>query len=268
MNIENKLILITGASSGIGENLSLLASAAGARILLIARNEEKLAKIKDKIQQKGGFAEIFVVDLSVLQETLAVIEQIKSEYGIPDIIINSAGAGRWLKVSETPFEEIQQMMAVPYLAAFYMVRGFIHKMIERNSGYIININSPAQEFMWPASTGYLVARRALDAFTIALRAELKPTNIRVMNVGAGKVATPYFENNPGAEERIPRVASILLPTMSAEFIANKILRGIEKNKQKIIAPKLLRLFYALNGLFPFVFTFLLSIGQPKDVPPR
>jgi short-subunit dehydrogenase len=264
VKIENKLMVITGASSGIGEVLSYEAADMGARTVLLARNEEKLQTIKQEIISKGGIADIFSVDLSNLTETLAVIEKIKSTQGIPDILINCAGAGRWLKVSETPFEEIQQMMAVPYFATFYIVRGFINEMIERNSGYIVTINSGGQKFYWPGATGYLATRWALNVFSKALRAELKPTKIRVLDVGAGKVTTPYFANNPGSEERIPKISSILVPTMTSEFIAKKILRGIEKNKQIIVAPKLLRFHYWMYNIFSPMYNWLLSVGQPRD----
>ena len=168
-----KLVLVTGASSGIGAATARRYGASGARVLLLARNAERLGAVADAIRREGGAASVFPVDLS---DALAIEEasaRITREAGTPDILINNAGAGRWLPLIETTPQEARAMIEVPYLAAFTLTRAVLPAMLARRSGAIACITSPASYLTWPNASAYIAARHALAGFTAALRSEVK-----------------------------------------------------------------------------------------------
>src|SRR4029079_9329279 len=127
--MASRLVLVTGASSGIGAATAKLYAARGARVLLRARNEAKLDEVAAAIKHDGGGASPYAVDLanpSAIAETSA---HIKREAGTPDILSNKCGAGRQLSVPATSAEEALAMIEVPYLAAFNLTRAFLPEMI-------------------------------------------------------------------------------------------------------------------------------------------
>ena len=143
MNIEHKTALITGASSGIGAAVAKAMARAGGQVLLLARRKAALEQVAAEITAGGGKAMVYPVDVSDAGAVAKVANKITEEVGPPDIIINNAGAGRFLFVDETSPQEAVQIMAVPYFAAFYITRAFLADMLKRNSGHIVNISSAA-----------------------------------------------------------------------------------------------------------------------------
>ena len=147
-----KLVLITGASSGIGEALAKRYGRTGTRVLLLARNTARLAAVADAVRQKGGTATAFSIDLAdaeAIEDTSATIAR---EIGIPDVLINNAGAGRWLPLLKTTAREALAMIEVPYLAAFNLTRAFLPYMLTRGSGAIACVTSPGSYVVWPMPT--------------------------------------------------------------------------------------------------------------------
>lgn len=114
-----------------------------------------------------------------------------------DIIVNSAGAGRWRALVETEKGEIQSCINAPYLAAAYVTKAFLKEMIERNSGAIVNIQSAAAFTYFGYATAYGAARYALRGFTEFLRGDLFDTNLKVFQITFGETQSEYFKNNPG-----------------------------------------------------------------------
>ena len=202
-----KLVLITGASSGIGEALAKRYGRAGAHVLLLARNAERLGAVADAVRESGGTATIYPIDLAddkVIEDTSA---RIAREVGIPDVLINNAGAGRWLPLLKTTAKEALAMIEVPYLAAFNLTRAFLPYMLTRGSGTIACVTSPASYVVWPNANAYIAARQALKGFTDALRSEVRGTGVTVTLAVLGPVETPYWEHNPGSREHLPEVKS-------------------------------------------------------------
>jgi short-subunit dehydrogenase len=238
--------LITGASTGIGAATARAMSQRGARVLLVARSEGPCQELAAKL---GGGAAAYPTDVSDAAAVATMAERVKAEVGVPDVIVNNAGAGRFLFIEETTPEELVQMTAVPYFAAFFVTRAFIEDMLARDSGHIVNINTPVSTLVWPGAMGYAGARWAVRGFTAALRADLSRTAIEVTEVVPGKVSSEYFERNPGAEERIPSVARVLR-TLTPEQTAEAICRGVERNRREVITPFLLRVFYLQARLLP------------------
>ena len=246
----SKLVLVTGASSGIGEATAKLYAENGARVLLLARSEERLGRVAEAIGRNGGAASAFPVDLASPEAVAETAARIKREHGTPDILINNAGAGRWLPLLETSPVEARDMIEVPYLAAVYVSRAFLPEMVARRSGAIACITSPASYLAWPNACAYIAARHALRGFTEALRSEVKGKGLKVTLVVLGTVETPYWQHNPGSREHVPATNQTLMPTLSVEEAAATILNGIAAGKTTVVKPGLYRALFLLNALAP------------------
>ncbi len=261
MDFSDQHALITGASSGIGAATAELLARRGARVLLVARSTHGLLRVAGRIRERGGVAECCSVDLS----DAAAVEQVlgaRLEADPPDIVVNSAGAGRWLYTEETSPAEMLQMLGAPYLAAFHVTRLCLPSMLRRRAGTIVNINSPVARGGWPGAAGYTAARYALQGFTNALRYDLHGTGVRVLSVVPGKVSSEYFERNPGVTERLPPIGE-MLGTVTPEQVAHATVAGLEQNQREVVLPFMLHVFFVLNALAPRLVEWAILRGSPK-----
>jgi uncharacterized protein len=249
MRLEGRTVLITGASSGIGAATAKAVARKGARAILLARTKPKLDSVVDEITAAGGEARAYEVDCGNREQVARVAPEIEREVGTPDVVVNNAGAGRFLFFEETPPEEFEQMMSVPFFAAVYITRAFLPSMVERGSGLIVNVNTPIAFLAWRAAAGYAAARWAVRGFSESLSADLHGSGVKVSQVVPGKVSSTYFEHNPGAEEGIPGIAR-LIRTLTPEEVAEVIVRTIESEKRLVFAPLMLRLFMLNARVFP------------------
>jgi short-subunit dehydrogenase len=256
MKVQNKLVLVTGASSGMGEGIARAMAKAGGRLVLLARNQAELDRVAGLIKAMGGEAYAFSVDLKDADAVAKVAAQITQQLGTPDILINNAGAGKWRFVDETTPAEAVEMMAVPYFATFNVTHAFLPAMLKRDSGHIVNISSVASRFVWPGATAYTAARWAVRGFTQALRADLDNTNINVTLYESASVKSPYWEHNPGSAEREPGIA-IIIPKLSVEEVGTAVVRGVENNKKLIITPFMTKVIYWNHVFFPWLVQWLL-----------
>ena len=218
----------------------------GAHVIMLARSTDKLEQVAHGIVQNGGQASYYAVDLSDAEAVAATAERIESDLGTPDIIINNAGAGRWLPLVETPPEDARQMIELPYLAAFYVTRMFLPAMIARGHGHVACVTSPASYIVWPNACGYIAARHALRGFTEAMRREMRGTGVGVTLVVLGTVSSPYWSHNPGSREHLPATLPMLMPELTTEQAAKTIVGAIEKGKSRVVRPWFYRVLIALN----------------------
>jgi short-subunit dehydrogenase len=244
-----KLVLITGASSGIGEATAKRYAASGARVLLLARNAERLDLVASAVKRAGGTAAGFPVDLADADAVEAVAAKVLAEAGVPDILINNAGAGRWLPFFDTTAEEALAMIEVPYLAAFNLTRALLPPMLERKSGALVFVTSPASYIVWPNASAYTAARRALAGLADALRTELSGSGLSVTLIVLGMVESGYWEHNPGSRAYAPET-SRLAPPMSSADAAEAIFAGVASGKPMVVKPAIFRALFLLNALAP------------------
>jgi short-subunit dehydrogenase len=262
--MASKLVLVSGASSGIGAATAIRYGRAGARVLLLSRSAERLDRVVESIRQSGGAGDPYVIDLAdaaAIEETAA---RIKRERGTPDILINNAGAGRWLPLVETTADDALRMIEVPYLAAFNLTRSFLPEMLERGSGSLAYVTSPASFIAWPNASAYIAARRAVAGLADTLRSELKSTGVSVTLVVFGLVESGYWQHNPGSRERLPVSNPVLAPILSCEEAAEAIFHGVEARKPMVVKPAILRAIFVLNALFPRLVARQLRHAVPKQ----
>ncbi len=264
MDIQNKLIVITGASSGIGAAAAEALAAKGGRVVLLARTQAKLEAVAARIKAEGGQAFVYAVDLGDETAVAHITAAIQQELGPPDVLINNAGSGQWRAVDEVTPAEARQMMTLPYHAAYGMTYGFLAAMLQRNSGHIINMTSVAAYMAIPGATAYATARWAMRGFSLGLAADVNTTQLCVTLLAPSKVSSPYFTNNPGSEERIPKIDKIY-PTLTPEQVAKKIVKIITQEKcGEIVIPLSVRLTIAFKRLFAWpVNTLLLRTGWKR-----
>lgn len=265
MDLKNKLMLITGASSGIGAATAKLAAREGARVILVARSKDKLEEVAQEIRNAGGTAYVHAADVTVPLSVTALETAINTELGTPDILFNNAGAGRWLYTDETDMNEAADMMAAPYLSAFYVTRAFLPAMLKRNSGLIVNMSSIAGFMTWPGATAYTAARFAMRGFNEGLRADLFRTKVRTMLTAFAEVKSEFWKNNPGSQERLPG-AQKMIPSLTSEQAARAIINGIRWNLPLVFAPFMLWVVLTLNYLFPQITRWLVfNTGHKRSI---
>lgn len=209
-------MVVTGASAGIGAAIVRRLCADGDRVAALARRADRLEALA---AETGAFAH--PVDLADGDATAAVCARILAAHGTPDVIINNAGAGRFLSIDETTNAEAHAQMDLPYFAAFHVTRAFIEPMLARGSGTIFQINSPVAVVPWPGAVGYAAARYAVRGFTEALRQDLWDTGIDVGSLTPTRVHSEYFDANPDSVSRVPRVEA-LVGTMTPQQVADRV----------------------------------------------
>lgn len=263
--MRSNIVVVTGASSGIGEATAKRYGRAGAAVLLLARNAERLDAVANAICKEGGTAAPYPIDLSDSRAVEELANRITREHGTPRVIINNAGAGRWLPFLETTPAEALEMMKVPYLAAFSLTRAFLPQMLVRGSGAIACVTSPASYLAWPNAAAYIASRRALAGFAASLRSELKSSGITVTLVVLGTVESPYWEHNPGSRQNLPATDPRLVPTLTCEEAAEAIFTGVEARRRTIVRPSIFRVLMVLNALFPKLVASQLRRASRKSV---
>jgi len=247
--MSSRIALVTGASSGIGEATAKRYAASGAQVALLARNAERLDAVAAAIRRDGGSAMPFVADLSDATAVAEVSARIARDLGTPDILINNAGAGRWLPLIETSAAEASAMIALPYLAAFNLTRAFLPEMLKRRSGKIAFVTSPAAFLAWPNASGYIAARRAVAGLADALRSEAKGSGVTVTLVVLGTVDSPYWQHNPGSREHLP-AGNALTPTLTTQEAAEAIFAGVDSGARMVVKPSIFRALFVLNAIAP------------------
>ena len=154
-------------------------------------------------------AEAFPADIEDVEQVLALGAAIRERVGVLDVVVNNAGAGRFLYLEETEPHELETMTAMSYSAALFVTQEFLPDMLHRRSGWIVNVNSPVSRMLWAGATGYAGARWALRGLAAALRQDLRGTGVGASEVVPAKVDSEYFVNNPGAEQRVPKVDALI-----------------------------------------------------------
>ena len=266
MNLKDKIILITGASSGIGAACARIMAEKGAIIVMQARSVDKLQNLREELADKGGQAHIYPTDLTDISAVRKQAKLIKQEVGIPDVIINSAGAGNWLTIFDTSETDFQDMIASPYFATVNTIKAFLNDMVIRNSGHIITINSAASNLIFKGALGYMAARWVLRAFQGGLYEELRSTNVLTTSIVAGKVDSPYFTTNPISVERLPKIGEMIMKTLTVDQVAKVVLKTVFRKKKTIIIPWQMALAIKFGQHFPGILGWLMRITAYKGIP--
>ena len=192
--IEGKVVVITGASSGIGEAVAMRVGEAGGIAVLVARSKEKLDEVKAQIDEAGGVAHIHPGDLSELDDCDRLVEEILAAHGRVDVLVNNAGRSirRSIKNSYDRFHDYQRTMQLNYFGALKLIIGFLPGMRERGSGHIINVSSIGAQTNTPRFSAYVASKSALDAFSRSIASEIVDDHVSITTVYMPLVRTPMI----------------------------------------------------------------------------
>lgn len=250
-----RVAVVTGASSGIGAATARLLGAGGWTVVLVARRADRLADVARDVEAAGGRALVEPLDAADGGAVDAMAARVLDAVGVPDAIVNSAGAGVWRWMEDTSHDELASMLGAPFLAAWNVSHAFMPGMLERRHGVIVHVGSPASVAPWPGATGYTTSRWALRGLHEALRQDLAGTGVRTCHVLFGEVSSEYFDANPDTHEHIPRVGR-LIPTITPERAARVVLRTIGRPRTQVFDPPMLVAMQLANRLSPALVALL------------
>jgi NAD(P)-dependent dehydrogenase (short-subunit alcohol dehydrogenase family) len=217
--VKGKTILITGGSSGIGEAAAKKIAEAGGTVALVARTRENLEKVADEIRGSGGTAEVYPCDLSDMDAIAAMADQVLSDVGGVDILINNAGRSirRSLELSYDRIHDYQRTMQLNYLGAVQLILKFIPGMRERGYGQIVNVSSVGVQTRAPRFGAYIASKAALDSLCDSLQAETVNDGVKFTTVHMALVRTPMISPTT-LYDKFPA----LTPDQAAGVIADAI----------------------------------------------
>ena len=240
--VRGKVVLITGASSGIGKAAAVKVADAGATVLLVARSVDKLEETKAEIEQAGGVAHIHRCDMSDVEDVERMAEEVLGYHGHVDIVVNNAGRSirRSVELSYERFHDYERTMQVNYFGAVRLILALLPAMQARKSGHIINISSIGTQTNPPRFSAYVASKAALDAFSRVVASELIDDGIHLTTIHMPLVRTPMI-----APTRMYDVFPAITPEEAAEMIT-----GAMVHQPKKVATKLGTLGELLYAISP------------------
>jgi short-subunit dehydrogenase len=278
MNLQGKVAVITGASSGLGEALSLALARTGCHVVLVARRADRLETIALAIRSSGGTATVLPADVSNQHEAEEMMAKAISLRQRLDILINNAGRGHVGLVEETSDEIVRSIFGVNVFALWNCTRAAVVQMKKQGVGRIITVASLAGKVGYPLNSAYVAAKHAAVGFTHALRQELVDTNIVASvacpasintdfaSVTEGRKMRSLFSASGPAIKRIVAERKTALPdiegVMSAEKVAEAIIASLDSRDAEIYTHRGSREFVRLSAADPErAATMLLPIAE-------
>ncbi len=225
--MKNKVVWITGASSGIGAACAIACSKQGAKVVLSARREEKLKEVQ---KQLSGPSEILILDVTDTESIVQKAEACAKYFGPVDILINNAGISQRGLVEETDLEVDRRLFEVNYFGNIAITKAVLPSMLERKTGSLVIISSVAGKLSTPGRSSYAATKHALQGFYDALRAEVYDRGVKVNVICPGYIRTDISINalNSKGEKH-----GVMDPNqdngMSPEECASKIIKAINNN---------------------------------------
>lgn len=243
------VILVTGASSGIGEAAARLFAREGYRVSLGARRLERLQTLAQEIEAAGGQSLAVQADLAKLEDIQTLVRSTLDHFGQVDVLLNNAGFGRlkWLE-DLNPVDDVQAQLQINLIATILVAREVLPHMIKRRSGHIINMASLGGYVATPTYTVYSASKFGVRGFTEALRREVGVFGIRVSGIYPGSVRTE-FKSHTGARRKTGRTTPENL-RLDSEEVAQAVLSVVRHPRRELIIPWQMRLSVWMNILFP------------------
>jgi thioester reductase-like protein len=250
--VKDCVVMITGASSGIGKSAALRIGEAGGTVLLVARTPEKLEETKAEIEERGGTAHIHRCDLSDTEDVDRMADEVLAEHGHVDVLVNNAGKSirRSVELSYDRLHDYERTMQLNYFGALKLILRLLPVMRERKRGQIINISSIGVQTNTPRFSAYVASKAALDAFSRCIASEIVDDGVQITTIHMPLVRTPMI-----APTKMYDAFPTISPDEAAEMIANAIIY-----KPKKIATRLGNFGELLYAISPKASDAILNMG--------
>ncbi len=217
----DQVVIVTGASSGIGRELAREAARQGARVGLIARRKDRLADLAGDIEQAGGAAAAASADVGDRSAVREVVAEIRDRLGPPDLLIANAGVGIPTLLEPPNVSAVEKMTRVNFLGTVYTVEAVIPDMLRRSHGHLVAVSSLAAYRGLPGESGYCATKAAVNVYMEGLRTHLRGRGVRVTVACPGFVRTPMTEVN---KFHMPWL-------LEADDAARRILRAVRRGRK-------------------------------------
>jgi len=260
---EKKIIWITGASSGIGEALAYEWSKLGAHLILSARRESELERVKAACAHSDRCT-VVPLDLSRQEDIEATADRVLQQFGAIDILVNNGGISQRSLVIETDISVDRRIMEVDYFSGVILTKKLLPAMVAKGSGHIVAISSIVGIFGFPLRSAYSAAKHAMHGFYETVWAELHTQGVRVTVVCPGRILTDVSVNaltkdgTPHGEMDHGQANGI-----TAATCARKIIKAVRKNKKEVYIGKKDLLMIYFKRYIPWLYYMLVSKVQPK-----
>ena len=224
-----KVVMVTGASSGIGRAAARKLAAAGAEVLLVSRDAARLGVVKDEIENRGGVAHVHAADLSDMADVERMAAEVLKQHGHVDILVNNAGRSirRSISLSYNRFHDFERTMQVNYFGAVRLILLLLPEMRRQKSGHIINISTVGVQTGPPRYAAYVASKAALDGFSRSAAAELATDGVAITTIHMPLVRTPMIK---------PTRIYSALPAISADQAAGLICKAVVTRPKRIDTP--------------------------------
>ena len=220
--VRGKVVVITGGSSGIGEAAAIRVAEAGGKVLVVARDEEKLADVRKKITDAGGFVKTYSCDITDLAANDKLAKDILKEFGHVDVLVNNAGRSirRSLALSYDRFHDFERTMQLNYFACVRLTMNLLPSMTARKDGHVINVSSIGVLTNAPRFSAYVASKAALESFARCAASEFHDENVHFTIINMPLVRTPMIAPTKLYEE----MPTVISPEEAADMIADAIIR--------------------------------------------
>jgi len=246
VDFKNKIVLITGASSGIGKQAAIEFAKKGANIILVARRKDKLELVAKELEKFHATTLVCQCDVSNKDQVKEMSKTVLEKFNSIDILINNAGFAIYGSVSDLSIDEIESQMETNYFGMIYCIKNFLPSMLEKKSGHIVNVASVAASFGLPGIASYCASKFAMLGFSEGLKHELNNTGVGITVVSPIMVRTNFFDHS--SFENMPKYS----PTsLSSKTVANAILKAANSPRLEIIVPSVVRIPVWLKNTFPY-----------------
>lgn len=263
-NLKDKVVLITGASSGFGEDAALLFAKEGCKVVLAARRIDRLQNLAAKIQDAGGEAIAIPVDIVNPLDVANMVESTIDLYDRIDILFNNAGIGRvdWFE-NHSLERDINTLIQVNLIGLMQVTRMVLPYMLARREGHIINMMSVAGLIASPLIASYVASKHGARAFTDSLRREVRPLGIKVSGIYPGPAATE-FGQHIGKNTIYRSVRSVIKTSMTSEYVARRVVDVAKRPRRSLIIPWWFRILAAIETLFPVLVDWISYAFSKKN----
>jgi short-subunit dehydrogenase len=251
VDFKDRVVLITGASNGIGRCLAIDLAARGAIVAGCGRSLERLQTLSIQLQRISPLSTAIKCDVAQRDQVHAMVKQILSAFGRIDILVNNAGIGMRKPFAETSTDVIEEVMRANYLGTVYCTHEVLPSMIARRSGHIVNISSVAGKVGTLNLAGYCASKFAINGLSESLYHELIPLGVHVSVICPGPVRTDF---NKAFADMPPKSPSALV--VSPVFVSRAVIKAIEKQRFEVVLPRWLALICWFKRMTPNLFRAL------------